>query len=360
MNDAAKGMLRALVIDDSAYNRQTIASILDSHPEIQVVGRAVDGEEGLKLASMLKPDIITLDLEMPRMDGFTFLRLLMSKNPIPVIVISSNSRKQSIFQALELGAIDFIAKPTRHISPKLQSIRDEVLEKVMLIRMLRKEALERRIASAGSKRKGRRAPDTRVIEGKPRDEFGVIAIGSSTGGPPAVQMILRGMGANTNSAIVVVQHMPEKFTRAFADRLNRFSEIQIREAEDGMFVCPGQAYIAPGGHNLEIVTDRDFAVFRVRAKRPDDRYIPSIDLLFRSAAAVFKERTLGVVLTGMGRDGAEGVKSIKAFKGSTVAESEKTAVIFGMPKEAIETGQVDRVLALSEIMEAIKGFDAKP
>jgi two-component system chemotaxis response regulator CheB len=348
--------LRVLVVDDSAYNRQTIAEILNGHPEIEVVGKAYDGEEGLKLLAQLKPDLVTLDIEMPRMDGFTFLRIVMSKMPTPVIVISSHSRKQEVFQALELGALDFIAKPSHHIAPDIASLREEIISKALTVRSL--EAVpfanrampppkpESRVQSPGEWQQPKATtPATRLV-----------CIGASTGGPPALESMFRAMGTSPACAFLVAQHMPAKFTRAFAERLNRMTSLDIREAEDGMEIFGGQVLIAPGGRHMELTRTGGGHTVRLLDVRESDRYVPSIDRLFESAAKAFEMSMMAVVLTGMGADGALGVRTVRQAGGRTLAESQESSIVFGMPKEAIQTGCIDEVLSLGQIIEKVAKF----
>jgi two-component system, chemotaxis family, protein-glutamate methylesterase/glutaminase len=345
--------LRVLVIDDSAYNRQIIAETLSGHPDIEVVGKAEDGEQGLKLAAQLKPDLITLDIEMPRMDGFTFLRLLMSQLPTPVIVISSHTKKQEIFQALELGALEFIGKPDHYLEPQLRGLREELVQKAMAVRALqavpfarrgRERSTDDRPADAASK-----APPMQVLQR-------LVLIGASTGGPPALQSLLKVMAADTATAFLIAQHMPEKFTRAFAERLNRVSPLSVCEAEDKQRVLPGAVYIAPGGSHLEVTEGRDGPVLSLHRTVKEDRYVPSVDRLFASAAKVRGYKVLAAVLTGMGSDGAIGLRSLHASGARVLAESQESAIVFGMPKEAILTGCVHEILPLEGIIERVHGF----
>jgi two-component system, chemotaxis family, protein-glutamate methylesterase/glutaminase len=354
--------LRVLVIDDSAYNRQTLAEILNSHPDIEVVGKAYDGEEGLKLVAQLQPDLVTLDIEMPRMDGFTFLRLMMSKMPTPVIVISSHSRKQEVFQCLELGALDFIAKPTHHIAPDLAELRDELLSKVLTVKALERVTFRER-TSAGSARPSpgpRAEPASKASEGTvPAGAVErIVCIGASTGGPPALESLFKSMGPSRTTAFVVSQHMPAKFTRAFAERLNRMTGLSIHEGEEGMVLAGGHVYIGPGGRHMEISKRGSELIIRLADSRETDRYVPSIDRMFESVAKVQGYPVLAAVLTGMGADGSVGIRAIRAAGGRTLAESQESSIVFGMPKEAIATGCIDEVLALGGIIERIYQFAA--
>jgi two-component system chemotaxis response regulator CheB len=346
--------IRVVVIDDSAYNRRSISKMLEGLAEVEVVGYAVDGEEGIRKILELKPDLVTLDIEMPRMDGFTLLRIIMSRCPTPVIVVSSKGGDDRVFKALELGAIDFIAKPTTVISDELLKIRENLLDKVRNVFKLN---------MAGVRLRGALAFDTgqgRIIKKVPslalkRNSAGisVVAIGASTGGPPALQGIFSAFSEQPPLAIVVSQHMPAGFTRTFADRLNRSSVFEIKEAEDGDILQQGKVLIAPGGRNMIFQEEADQVKVSLVDPVPAENYIPSVDRIFASCSEIFGPHLLGVVLTGMGNDGSKGVKAIKAAGGQVLAESEGSAVIFGMPKEAIATGMVDKVLSLDKIPEEI-------
>lgn len=326
--------LTVLVIDDSATNRRTLTTLLESSADVQVLDWAQDGEEGLKKVLELKPDVVTLDLEMPRLGGHTFLRLLMRVSPTPVIVISSYSHKSDVFKALELGAFDFIAKPPRGTPEALEGLRRELLDKVRAAR---------HVKSGGRHGAALRSA---VLSGEAPQ---VIAVGASTGGPPAVQRLLEGLSAEPAVSVLVGQHMPSQFTRAFAERLDRIGPFTVKEAREGDVVAPGHVYIAPGGRHL-LLTERSGRMeLRTPSPVAADKYAPSVDRLFESAAEVLGSRAVAVVLTGMGSDGAQGVRGVRREGGETWAESEDTAVVFGMPKEAIATGAVTRVLPLDDI-----------
>jgi two-component system chemotaxis response regulator CheB len=346
MNPPTREMrpVRVLVVDDSALNRRSISAILSGSTQVEVVGKAANGEEALQLVALLKPDAITLDLEMPRMDGFTFLRILASKMPTPVVVVSSYAQKENVFKALELGAIDFVAKPERMDDLELRTIREELLAKVLLTRnlsapvrpaRLRMETLSDVVAT----------PAARVTA--PRF---LIAIASSTGGPTALVELLSRLPRRSPFAILVAQHMPEKFTRTFAERLDRRSPLHVQEAEDMMAVGANMAFICPGGRCMEVeAAGNEGYRVRVADPAPADRYIPSADRLFFSVARLARERSVGVVLTGMGDDGARGARDIASVGGVVVAESEETAVVYGMPGAAVRTGTVSHSLSLLDI-----------
>jgi len=338
--------IRVLVIDDSAFSRQTITRMLETSPLVEVVGAARDGEEALRKTFELQPDLITVDLEMPRMDGFTYLRLVMAKRPTPVMVISGRAGEEDVFKALDLGAVDFIAKPTPRATPELQSIQQELIRKVHSIRELRIDKVQERIRTAPPVL-GRRS--ARIASVPP-----VVVIGSSTGGPAALMQTFGAFTEVPPCAFMVAQHMPEGFTRGFAERLDRLTPFQVKEAEGGEEPVRGTVLIAPGGFHLELEAVRGRVLSRIARQEPGDKYTPSVDRLFESAAKHFGSDLLAVVLTGMGDDGRRGVCTVKQCGGTVIAESEETAVIYGMPLQAVRSGAVDRVLPLHEIPAAIQ------
>lgn len=340
--------IRVVVIDDSAYNRRTITKMLEALPEIEVVGYAADGEEGIRRIIDLRPDLVTLDLEMPRMDGFTLLRIIMGKCPTPVLVISSRSDDEGVFRALELGALDFIAKPGSTISSELLNIREDLHEKVRNVLTLNMAGIREREGLLSRERVARKKEKARAVPLQAgASGMRVVAIGASTGGPPALQSIFSSFTDKLPFAVVVAQHMPVGFTRAFAERLNRSSAFEIREAKDGDAVCQGRVLIAPGGHNLLFRKLDGEVVARVVEPSPGEKYVPSVDAMFASCAELFGPRLLGVVLTGMGNDGSLGVRAVKSAGGEVLAESPDSAVVFGMPREALATGMVDKVVPLA-------------
>jgi two-component system chemotaxis response regulator CheB len=341
------GLIRVLVIDDSAFSRQAITRMLATSPLVEVVGVARDGEEALRKTFELRPDLITLDLEMPKMDGFTFLRIVMSKRPTPIMVISGRAGEGDVFKALELGAVDFIAKPKPHAAPELVDIEQELIRKVHAIRELRIEKVRERLRAMPA------AVSRRTSDAKSKVPS-VVVIGSSTGGPAALMQVFGAFPEAPPCAFLVAQHMPEGFTRGFADRLDRLTPLRAAEAKGGEVPIAGTILVAPGGSHLELESVGTRVVTRIVPQRAGDKYTPSVDRLFESAAKSFGADVLAVVLTGMGDDGRRGVKFVKDAGGSVIAESEHTAVIFGMPQQAIRTGSVDQVLALGDIATAIE------
>ena len=314
-------LIRVLVIDDSAYNRRTIIKILNAISGVEVVDYACDGEEGLRKVFDLKPDLITLDLEMPKIDGFSFLRILMANCPTPTVVVSSKSGDQDVFKALELGAVEFVAKPSARVSPELLAIEEDLAAKVTAIaRTDMKKILQR----TGLEDRGGAGWQKSPSQGCPTGGQGgvhVVVIGASTGGPPALQAIFGTLPQSLPVAFAVAQHMPPGFTKAFAERLDRNSALEIIEAVSGDRLVPGMVLIAPGGKNLLLKRRGEDVIALVEDPEAGQRNIPSVDVLFRSAAEVFGAAALAVVLTGMGNDGARGTEAIKAKGGQTMAES---------------------------------------
>ncbi len=326
--------LRGLVVDDSALNRRTIAAMLSEIPGIQHVDMAIDGAEALRIVEAQPPDFITLDLEMPRLDGFEFLQLLMDRHPLPVVVVSGRSSKENVFRALELGAIDFVEKPHDHATP-LESLKAQLAEKVHVVRKLSPLALHENAtmgkdAALHPSRAGKRAPQAIELERSPAK---VVVIGASTGGPKALLTLFRYLHEDIDAAFVIAQHMPPRFTRTFADRLDRSGVIRVSEAKPYERLARGHAYVCPGGQSIEIVPAERGPALRV--VDPDgSHYVPSVDRLFRSAARVLRDRAVAVVLTGMGDDGARGVAEISRRGGSVLIEAPEMAVVSGMPLAA--------------------------
>lgn len=341
--------IRVLVVDDSAFSRQTIKRMLESEDSIEVVGIATDGIDAIAKTLKLKPDLITLDLEMPEMDGFAFLRYLMKERPTPVIVVSSYSDSKTVFKALETGAVDFIAKPTPRASHELNNIKNDLIQKVLSVKQMNLERLRRTLTMLHEKGTHTKVPASQEI----KQRIDIIGIASSTGGPQALQLILTKMPEGFQPPILITQHMPRGFTASLAERLNKLSKIRVTEAEAGEVVQPSTAYICPGGRHMVLKRRSGNTIVELLEPTKEDRYIPSGDKLFYSMAEYFGERSMGIVMTGMGNDGKKGLLEIKLKGGYTIAESEETAVVFGMPQEAIKAGAVKKVLPLYEIPHEI-------
>jgi two-component system chemotaxis response regulator CheB len=348
-------LVRVLIVDDSAYVRRTLRTLLLSSREVEVVGAAVDGHDGLQLVEALEPDVVTLDLEMPRLDGFAFLRILMRRKPLPVIVVSSFSERQTVLRALELGALDFVAKPERAASPNLKQIRGELVDKVLAGASSLVDQLHSRLDAAAStaEEPHPEAAAAPPLARPPRPATSVLAVGTSTGGPSSLRYLLSRLPADYPAGIVIAQHMPPRFTRAFAQRLDRELPFPVREAESGRILHAGEILIAPGGSHTEIRdTGRGLAV-SVSPAQTSDRYVPSVDRLLTSLADAVGPRAVALIMTGMGSDGAMGVQYVHLHGGQVLAEAEESAVVFGMPRAAVDTGAVDHVLPLGAIVDKL-------
>lgn len=350
-----KSKIRVLVVDDSAFSRQTIKKMLESDGSIEVVGIAPDGINAITKTLKLQPDLITLDLEMPEMDGFSFLRWLMQQRPTPVIMVSSYSDSKTVFKALELGAVDFIAKPTAKASVELRNIEKDLLRKVHGVTGISLEALTRarRLHGEAAGAAGRYLPKEAEIK--------MVAIGSSTGGPPALQVVLTELPQNFPAAISVSQHMPPGFTRSLADRLNKLCGVHVKEAEQGDVARDGQILICPGGYHMAFRRAGGAVKVVLKKAQFEDMYVPSVDFMMSSVAEVYGSSAMGVMLTGMGNDGTDGAKKIADAGGVNIAESEETAVVYGMPAGVVKAGVAHKVLSLDKIGEEImKTVASKP
>ena len=336
--------IRVLVVDDSALMRKLIPAILERDPSIEVVGTAMDGAFALKKIEELHPDVITLDLEMPRMDGLEALRLIMRRAPMPVIVFSTHSKEgaYSTFKALALGAIDFVAKPRDAAAGHLDAIAVQLIEKIKVAKR-----------ASGRKIRTEVAVEIKPPQKKPArvtlPPSRVVAIGISTGGPNALQYVLSQIPADFSATILIVQHMPEGFTEMFAKRLDECCALDVQEARSGDLLLAGRVLVCPGNRHLMVrrMPRGDMAV--LSDSPPVNGHRPSADVLFHSVAQEFALTSVGVLMTGMGDDGAEGLGAIKAAGGMTVAQSEDTCVVSGMPRAAILKGYANKIVALESL-----------
>jgi two-component system, chemotaxis family, protein-glutamate methylesterase/glutaminase len=333
--------IRVLVVDDSALMRKLIPQILARDPGIEVVGTAMDGSFGLKKIEDLKPDVVTLDLEMPRMDGMETLRQITRKYRVPVIIVSALTTEgaSATFKALALGALDFVAKPRDAASAHMDEIAADLIAKI-------KVASKTRVKNAVAHAVVERARPSKPAQRVRREPSRVVAIGVSTGGPNALQYLLSQLPGDFPGSILVVQHMPEGFTDMFARRLNESCAIEVKEAQSGDLLIAGRALVCPGDRHMKV---RQMPLANTVLLTDEGRvngHRPSVDVLFRSVAAEFGSYGMGVLMTGMGEDGAEGLGAIKDAGGLTIAQSEESCVVFGMPKAAIERGHAMRVIPL--------------
>lgn len=340
--------VKVLIIDDSALMRQILATIFREDPELVVVGVAPDPLIAWEKIQALRPDVLTLDVEMPRMDGLTFLEKLMQARPMPVVMVSSLTEKgcQTTLRALELGAVDFVTKPKVDMASGMVELGEELVEKVRVAARaklrLRNHPAARQAAAAVP------AKNASLIETTQK----VVCIGASTGGTEALSEVLTALPANA-PGLVIVQHMPAGFTRSFAARLDQACQIRVKEAQDGDRILAGQALLAPGGLHMAITrSGADYKV-RVGMGEPVNRHRPSVDVLFRSAARYVGNNAVGVILTGMGNDGAHGLLAMRQAGARTIAEDASTCVVFGMPREAIALGAAEDVLPLDRIPDRL-------
>ncbi|MBW1740105.1 MAG: chemotaxis response regulator protein-glutamate methylesterase [Deltaproteobacteria bacterium] len=335
--------IRVLIVDDSPTVQSVLTSVLSGEPDIEVIGTASDAFEAKDMIVEKRPDVITLDIEMPRMDGITFLKRLMSFRPVPVIMISSYTHENSLrtLEALDAGAVDFVAKPTGDVKAGLRKLKREITTKV-------RGAAQARIKTSvlfGKPEKAGLAP-------KVRSSDKIIAIGASTGGTQAIQRLLRAIPSDVNG-IVIVQHMPARFTKAFAQRLDTLFPMDIKEAEDGDRLDRGKVLVAPGGWHLLVAKDHKGYCVRLQNGQPVKHQRPSVDVLFHSVAKAAGCNAIGIQLTGMGDDGAEGLLAMKQAGAFTIAQDEATSVVFGMPGAAIKHGAVEVVAALDDIADIV-------
>ena len=336
---------KVLIVDDSALMRQLLTQILASDPEIEVVGTASDPYVAREKIKSLNPDVLTLDIEMPRMDGLTFLEKLMRGHPMPVVMISSftSSGATTTLRALSLGAIDYVSKPKVDITSGTIEQAEEI---VAMVKAAAKAGVRR--AAVSEKTHAPLMEKTCRFTGTGK----VVAIGASTGGTEALKELLTPLPADF-PGIVIVQHMPEAFTGQFAARLDSLCRIRVKEAKDGDRVLAGRALLAPGGHHMAVVRRRSEYAVHVYRGEPVNLHLPSVDVLFSSCARTLEKNALGVLLTGMGADGANGMLEMRQAAAFTIAQDESTSVVFGMPREAILLNAVDRVLPLDQIPNAL-------
>jgi two-component system chemotaxis response regulator CheB len=344
-----------LIVDDSAFMRKALKRMLSSDPQIKVVGEARDGEEALEAVKRLRPDVITLDVKMPGMSGLTVLKRIMEEFPTPVLMVSSlTSEGGSItLEALETGAVDFIDKSSCHTHMDILNIAETLVQKVKVIMGVDlRRVMETRPALRPRELPSPAIPVPLVFQ----EPTCLVTIGASTGGPMSLELVLTAIPKDFPGVILVVQHMPPGFTRSLAERFNQVCPLEVKEAQEDDLLLSGHVYIAPAGYHLKIHPCGDrFRVFLSRTPC-DTLHCPSVDVLMESVSEVWPGRTLSVIMTGMGSDGAEGVRMIKRRGGSVIAQDEETCVVYGMPKAAVQTGCVDRLVPLVRIAEEIKQF----
>lgn len=341
--------IRVLVVDDSAFMRRIIRQMIESDPGIEVVGTARDGSEGVDMAMSLKPDVITMDLEMPKMNGFEATEAIMSKLPTPIIVVSSltNEGAQATFDALDKGAVDFLAKNLNNSALDIIKIQEELHGKIRAVSKKKVGLLRRKPAVAPpSSAPARKRFATQKIA--------FVAIGASTGGPRAIQEVISKLPADVTTPFIIAIHMPTAFTRTFAERLDSLSELSVSEAEDGESIEEGHVLVSPGGWQTR-VKRRGVTHFyiEVNGEPSSSIYKPSVDISMTSVAEAYPGRSMGVILTGMGHDGAEGMKAIKDRGGKTIAQDEGSCTVYGMPKAVVDAGIADKIAPIDMIAAEI-------
>lgn len=338
--------VRVLIIEDSAFMRKMITEILMSDERIQVIGTAKNGEDGLRKIKSLSPDVVTIDIEMPVMDGITALENIMKTDPIPVVMLSSLTNKgaEQTILAISMGAVDFITKPSGSISLDIEVMKDEIISKVMMA------------SQAKVKKKPIVNDPSFQISSPQQYSETIVTIGTSTGGPRALQQVLTSLPADFPVPILIVQHMPPNFTKSLADRLNTLCLIKIKEAVHGEVIKKGTAYIAPGDYHMKARKAGMSLAIELTKEPQRNGHRPSVNVLFDSISELKRMNKICVVLTGMGKDGADGIKQIKSLddEAIVIAESEESSIVYGMPAAAIATEYVNQVVHLNKVGEVIK------
>ncbi len=334
---------RVVVVDDSAYIRKVVKEMLSRSPGIEVVGTARDGEEALSEVERLKPDVVTCDLIMPGVDGVEFIRRQMSTNPLPIIIVSiAAESSERVLSGLDAGAIDFVQKPTALATDKVFDVAEELIAKVTAAARVPVGRLRTAVA------------DTPLPPTTFQNRYSVLVIGVSTGGPQGLKSVVGQLPADFPVPVVIVLHMPIGYTEAYAGRLNELSALTVTEAREGEEVRPGVVLLAPAGRHLSFYRDEESRVMTRLDVRPlDTPHRPSVDVLFQSAAEIYGDRVLGVVMSGMGSDGRDGAAWIKARGGAVLTEAEETCVVYGMPRSVVEAGLSDAAVPLHQLTKAI-------
>lgn len=378
------GRIRVLIVDDSAFMRKVLVSIITSDPQLEVVGEAKDGREAVTLAESTKPNVITMDINMPHMDGLQATEIIMSSNPRPILIVSSESREGAdiTLKALELGAIDFVAKPSGGIDLDMNTVREELMRKlkmaakVRVVRTATRSQLQKDIASSAPRTEPASplvakveassaaqtaanihidtpaaAPNSTFGSVKPKGKFPVIVVAASTGGPATLMKFIPMFPENFPGALVLVQHMPGNFTGQFGEQLAEVSKIKVKEASQGEILQPSNVYVCPGTHHLRITPTGRITL--------DDGpriagYRPCADVTLETVATYAGPMGIAVILTGMGNDGSRGIQAIKSAGGHVLAQDEASSIIFGMPSEAIKTGVVDQVTSIENMYHALE------
>ena len=334
------GQIRVMIADDSAFMRMVLKDIIDSQPDMKVIAIAKDGLEAVELAVKHKPDVITMDVEMPKLNGIEALKLIMKKAPTRVIMVSSLTEEgaEITLTALEIGAVDFLPKPAGSVSMTFRQVAGQLVEKI------------RNAMKVDPRSLGMRRPRPRVLSMRKATATGkIVVIGSSTGGPRSLDMVIPALPANFPAPILVVQHMPAGFTKSLAQRLDKQSNLHVKEAQEGDIVRPGWVYVAPGDYHLGAkASGRSVSLYLDKSPKINN-VRPAVDFTLDKVAEIYRDKTIAVILTGMGKDGTKGAFKVKFYKGVVIAESKETCVVFGMPRSVIEEGYADYILPAYDI-----------
>jgi two-component system, chemotaxis family, protein-glutamate methylesterase/glutaminase len=359
MKLSEENLIKVIIIDDSAFMRKSLTLMLESDQEIRVIATARDGNEGIDKISKLKPDIVTLDIEMPVMDGLTALKIIMEKMPVPVLMVSSLTTEGAFatMQAFDLGAVDFISKDLASISSNIKNIKDELIDKIKQIvrsRLIQTRFRMRRLVQSSQERgsQTRSIPKTVSFE-RIASDFKAVVLGISTGGPEILHTLVPKIPEQFPIGMAIVQHMPPHFTKSLAERLDLISKVYVKEAEQGELIEAGKVLIAPGGKQMTFYNDGPYVRTEISDGPINELYRPSADIMMKSAAATFNGPLLGLIMTGMGKDGVEGLKSIKSKGGYVIAQNEESCIVYGMPQAALEEGVVDSMVSPEKISLAI-------
>lgn len=349
--------IRVLVVDDSAFMRKIISDMINSNEKLQVLDTAKNGKEAIEKIHGLNPDVVTMDIEMPILDGLSALKKIMANKPVPVIMLSSLTKAgaDATVKALQLGAIDFITKPTSIFKINADNVKSELIDKIIISSKVK---FNKEIGY-NSYKKPKTSPK-KIKQSNKSNNYAtsklnkIVAIGTSTGGPRALQSIIPNLPKDINASFVVVQHMPPGFTKSLSERLNSISEVSVKEAEHNDILHSGYVYIAPGDYHMEIVKDKSRFRINLTKASPVSGHRPSVNVMVDSIANMGINNVIGVILTGMGSDGAEALKNLKNnSNGYIIAQDEDSCVVFGMPKAAIKLGIVDKVLPLNKITDEL-------
>jgi len=343
--------IKVLVVDDSVFMRKIISDIINSTSFLEVIETASNGKEALEKIKLNQPDVVTLDIEMPVMDGLKVLEEIMTKSPIPVIMLSSltNHGADATIKALDLGAFDFIPKPSSLFNVNTNDFKINLINKIKLAYNSKKKTVKQDLGNYQNPENINTQYDIKFGNEKRT----IIAVGTSTGGPRALQTLLKDIPKNINASFLVVQHMPPKFTKSLAERLNNICELTVKEAENDEIILPGYVYIAPGDYHMTLIRDKKDFKISLNKDNPINGHRPSVDVLMNSIAKLNLENVIGIILTGMGSDGAIGLKELKQKTAYIIAQSQESCVVFGMPKSAINLGVVDKILPIEEIGKEI-------